>query len=54
MMRDPHEPIEVQYEGEHGDVKVVRTTPMAAALLARAIVDELRVQGYLTGEGDAH
>ena len=53
-MRDPNEPIQVEYQGEFGDVLIVRATPMEAALLARAIVDELRVQGYVTGEGDAH
>ena len=51
-MGDNHEVIEVVFKDEHGEIQMVRTTPLAGARLAGAIVDALRVAGYIDEEAD--
>ena len=46
-MGDSYEVIEVVFKDEHGEMQMLRTTPLAGARLAGAIVDALRDAGYI-------
>ena len=49
-MPSEHEILEVVFRDEHGETQMLRTTPLAAARLAGAIVDALRDAGYVDEE----
>ena len=44
------EVLELVFRDEHGDTQMLRTSPLAGAHLARAIVDALRDAGYIDDE----
>ena len=44
--------IEVEFCDEHGDLQMLRVTPLAGARVARAIVDALRDAGYIDEDAD--
>ena len=50
MAENTHDILEVVFRDEHGETQMLRTTPLAGARLAGAIVEALRDKGYIDDE----